>query len=650
MNFKVKNPFSIRAKSLSRYRVKGFGNREHEGASVGLMGHGDQLSLPMRNIYTYILYTIFGVVVFLLISRVVQLQVLEGNIYGILAEGNRVKIERTLAPRGIIYDRFLNPLLDNEPVFSLKIVHENIPQNEGERNLIAGRVNSLIVENSNLFGEDLKKITENINKIYGGGDDVLMVETVIPELNHEAAIAFQLENNLPGVLLEQGIKRTYLYPESLSHITGYLGKISDDEWVGLRGRGYYFGDLVGRSGIERQFEDDLRGIDRQVSVEINNLGEEQRIISERSLEAGTDLILTIDLDLQIKLYETLDEYAKQTSSKGAAVAMNPKTGEILALVSVPGFDANAFNSQDNEAISRILLDGRQPLFNRAVSGEYPPGSTFKPIVASAALENGLITPQTRFWSNGGLLLSDWFFPDWKAGGHGNVNLNQAMAESVNTYFYYISGGFEDFTGLGVAKINQHAKLYGLGQKLGIELGGEESGFLPSKEWKQEIKGESWYVGDTYHLGIGQGDILVTPLQLVNATTVLANGGSLLQPRLVKAKRVGGESQEIRQTSSRVVASEFISSETMNALRRSLRETVLSGSAVSLRLLPVTSAGKTGTAQVGGTQEPHGWFAGWAPYKQPEIVLVVLIENGMGGNISALPVFREVMQWYFMRNF
>ena len=342
------------------------------------------------------------------------------------------------------------------------------------------------------------------------------------------------------------------------------------------------------------------------------------------------------LDFIKKITEVLkSQLQKINHRKAAVVAQDPQTGEILALVSLPGFDNNIFNDPKEYAmqLNSVLQDKDQPLFNRVISGEYPSGSTIKPMMAIAALEEKIISRWTSILSLGGIKINVWYYPDWKAGGHGKTTVTKALSESVNTFFYYIGGGYKDFKGLGLEKITKYAKKFGFGKMLGVDLPGEAEGFLPSREWKKQVKNEDWYIGDTYHLSIGQGDLLVTPLQINNLTSIIANNGIFYKPKLVVGK-------------AEIIKQDFINQENISIIKQGLRQAVTSGSARYLNDLPFTSAGKTGTAQVGGGKDPHAWFTVFAPYENPEIVLTILIENGGGGDKTAVPVAKEILKWYF----
>jgi len=278
-----------------------------------------------------------------------------------------------------------------------------------------------------------------------------------------------------------------------------------------------------------------------------------------------------------------------------------------------------------------LHDPALPLFPRASRGEYPSGSTIKMVIAAAALQEHIVTPQTSILSTGGIRIGEWFFPDWKSGGHGRTNLSKALAESVNTYFYMIGGGYQSFAGLGIDRLARYLKDMGLGSKTGIDLPNEKDGFVPDPEWKEKTKKEIWYIGDTYHVSIGQGDTIVTPLQVHAYTNYFANKGTSYVPHLVKS------------ITPQIYKKDIFASDIVNDVRLGLREGVLSGSSKRLSLLPVSSAGKTGTAQWSKDRAPHAWFTGWAPFDDPKVSITVLIEEGEEGSRSAIQVAYEILK-------
>ncbi|TSC61585.1 MAG: Uncharacterized protein G01um1014106_729, partial [Parcubacteria group bacterium Gr01-1014_106] len=293
----------------------------------------------------------------------------------------------------------------------------------------------------------------------------------------------------------------------------------------------------------------------------------------------------------------------------------------------------------------IFANPDSPFLNRATQGQYVPGSTFKIAVASAGLEERAISAQTTVDSTGGIRIGQWFFPDWKAGGHGRTDVVKALAESVNTFFYTIAGGMDDASGIGIEKLTTWARQMGFGEHTGIDLPEEGRGFLPSPSWKEEVKKEPWYIGDTYHAAIGQGDVLVTPLQLAVATSVIANGGTRVAPRLIDA--IEGPDGSIQERMPPMIRSEnVLSPRTIDLVRAGMRSAVTDGSARGLNALPVVVSAKTGTAQVGGTDRTHAWVTVFGPSHSADLALVVLLEGAGGGDTFAVPVAREILAWYF----
>jgi len=362
------------------------------------------------------------------------------------------------------------------------------------------------------------------------------------------------------------------------------------------------------------------------------------------------LVLSIDSDLQKKSEEILSANLKKLNlTKGAVIISDPNNGEILSLVSLPTFDNRLFaEGISADDYKKLIEDKDNPMFNRAISGEYPSGSTVKMIFAAAALQEKVITENTTILSNGGLKVAQWFFPDWKAGGHGLTSVRKAIAESVNTFFYYIGGGYQDFVGLGIERLVKYLNLFGLGNTLGIDLPNEATGFVPSQEWKEKVKGEKWYIGDTYNLSIGQGDLLVTPLQVNEWTAYFAAGGKEYQPHVVK-EILDSNDKTIKTITESPLRDTLIDSYNVEIVRQGMRQTVTSGSAKRLLDLPVDSAAKTGTAQWNTTKDPHAWFTAFAPYKNPQIVITVLVEEGKEGSSVALTVAHDIMAYYFQNH-
>ncbi len=607
-----------------------FGNQSTPKEFLGLA-----LSQKRLTIFLFFIFLILGVLFF----KAGYLQIVKGNYYRGVAEGNRIRTVPISAERGVIYDKNLKPLVKNVPTFSLYLIPSDLPKDEGARNESIQHLAEVLKINP---GEIEKSLNDASPYSYA---PVLLLENV----DYEEAIRLKIESTyLSGIALELESRREYLKGDgdkvkSLSHILGYTGKINKNELE--KNNDYSSTDFIGKTGIESFYENLLKGKNGKKQVEVDALGKEKSVIAKEDPVAGRNIVLTLDVDLQEKMEEIMNRHLRANhKSRAAAIVLNPQNGNILSMVSLPAFDNNLFAQGIGVTdYGNLLNDPNFPLLNRAIMGEYPSGSTVKPVIAAAALEEKIINKNTSFLSGGGLWVSSWFFPDWKAGGHGLTNVTRAIAESINTFFYIIGGGYEDFEGLGVERIVKYAKLFGFGEKLGIDLPSENDGFLPSKEWKEKTKGEQWYIGDTYHLAIGQGDILVTPAQIAAATAVFGNGGTLYQPHLLE-KNDSPEPAE----NNYVIRQNFISEENINIVRAGMRQTITSGSGQKLLDLPVTSAGKTGTAQWSETKSPHAWFTAFAPYENSEIVITVLVEEGEEGSAIALDIAREFMMWYFSR--
>ncbi len=630
-----KNPF------LDTEDIKIGQNSSHkwvEGSSpVGLFSsersHYLSLSISKYKLRLLLLFMVF--IIAILLGRSFYLQVVRGDHYLSLADGNRLRIKYVKSHRGIIYDRNDELLVKNIFGFSLLITPADLPKDLEERNFV---ISSVV----DTLGLDRTVVDEKIKSASQYYFQPIVIETGI---EYEQAMKLKIDSaKLPGVSLEIDSWRNYLSGDSLSHLLGYVGKINADEYDRLADQ-YLLSDNIGKVGLEKQYEEYLKGEHGKKRVEVDVLGVEKKVVSHLPFVPGSDLVLTVDSALQNKVYEILEN--KLGKSKAAAVIIsNPQNGEILSLVDYPAYDNNLFAiGISTKEYTKLLEDTRKPLFIRSLLGEYPSGSTVKPVIAVDALEEGIVTPQKSFNSVGGLWVVDtWFFQDWKAGGHGITNLYKALAESVNTYFYYIGGGYGNFTGLGVEKIVEYLKVFGLGEKTGIDMPSEGDGLVPTREWKKEVKNEDWYIGDTYHLAIGQGDLLVTPIQVNSYNMAIANGGTMYQPHLVKEIIHPDGVRELMM--AKVIKKDFVSTESIQAVRQGMRQAVTKGSAIYLSDLPVAVAGKTGTAQWNNTKENHAWFNGFAPYDYPTFAITVLIEEGGEGSKIAVPIAKEIMQYWF----
>ena len=640
---KIKNPFIIRQGEDEYGHLKD-GYRLDWTEQVFLPASSDKATVGQNFNFNYLPKIIFVLALFMaiILARVAWLQIIKGDYYYNLAEGNRIRIARIEANRGIIYDSSNRPLVRNVANFLLYFVPADLPENEQEKRSIIERLSQIL---GTLSPADIENILTAVKPKSLESYQPLFVTD---NIEYNKAMLLYLESDkMPGVYLSNKTKREYnLSSLSLSHILGYTSKINQAE-LDKYGSEYLPIDYIGKTGIENFWENELKGQSGKKQIEVDALGKEKKIINQLAGADGHNLVLSIDIDLQKKLEETITNALKKSKlNKACAIALDPNNGEILALVSLPSYNNNLFaRGITNDEYQALVSHPDQPLFNRCTSGEYPSGSTIKPVLAAAALEEGIINENTSFISTGGLRVGEWFFPDWKAGGHGVTNVRKAIAESVNTFFYYIGGGYGDFVGLGIDRMVRYEKIFGLGKQTGIDIIGEAKGFLPTKDWKETIKGERWYVGDTYHAAIGQGDITVTPLQVANYTAVFANGGLLYRPHFIR-QVLSSDDKIIRQVDHKPIKSNVVSSENIKIVREGMRQAVAAGSARSLASAPVAVAGKTGTAQWSSNKPNHAWFTGFAPYDKPQIVITILIEQGGEGSSVAVPIAREVLEWYF----
>ncbi len=548
-------------------------------------------------------------------------------------ERTSTRIQMKFAPRGIIFDRTGEKLVRNVPVTDL-VLYPN--QAVASPETLAAEINKIFPERS--AEEWAKAIAEGM----ASRGKAVLLSADIP---HEKMIAVMAAaERLAGIAVENRATREYLAHPSLSHVLGYIGRISAEE--SEANPDYLLTEMLGKSGLEKVYEREMRGTHGVRKIEVDSAGVLIKDSGITDAVPGKNLLLSIDEKLQEKAAEVLERHAKEAGAdKAAFAAIEPATGRVLAMVSYPWFDNNLMSrGLKQEDADKLFGDPRLPLLNRCVQGEYPPGSVFKLAVAAGALEAGVVGKNESFQSRGGIRIGEWFFPDWKAGGHGSTDLTKAIAESVNTYFYTIGGGFEGKRGLGIEGIREWSEKFGYGAKTGIDLTGERTGFLPDEEWKEKAKNEPWYIGDTYHASIGQGDILVTPLQVAELTATIANGGVRMSPRLASAyaRDDGTEIMALPGGEEKRV----MGAATAAAVAEGMRAGVTSGSSRALEALPVAAAGKTGTAQVGAGDETHAWFTGYAPYEKPSIAIAVLIEKGGGGDKVAVPAAKEILAWYF----
>jgi len=588
---------------------------------------------PINRKWLFIFWWLIILVLCVLGSRVFFLNAVKGAYYQDLAQRNSVRSIAIPAPRGGIYDRFGKTLVNNVPSIDLIAVPADFSQEESARQAEIQALNTL-------FGLSSDEQDEMSSKLSGR---LLLPILIKQQLTQEEVLIFSSKSrDFPGVSLLKSATRNYTDSLIFSHVIGYEGKIRKEELE--QHPDYLPTDSIGKQGIEKNYDQYLRGTYGAHQVEVDSIGKVQKDLGIVPPVAGSDLILNIDADLQKKIFDVLQSQLETNGlQKGAVVALDPRNGAVLALVSYPSFDNNLFaNGIAFGQYQNLVNDPNNPLFNRAVSGEYPPGSNIKPILASAGLAEGNIDEHTQIESRGGISVGNFFFGDWKA--HGFTDVRQAIAVSSDVFFYSVGGGYGAIRGLGMDVMKKYENLFGLGEKTGIDTTSEASGFIPDTAWKKEKTGERWYVGDDYHASIGQGYVLATPLQMTNAIAAIANGGILYVPHIVS--QIKDAAGNITTITPQVTRDHIVSSDILRVVREGMRQTVTEGTAQSLKDLPVAVAGKTGTAEFGTNQKTQGWFESFAPYDNPEIVMIVLTEGQEEHGYNAVPITKEILQWYF----
>lgn len=582
-----------------------------------------------------------------LLFQLFNLQIMQGSDLKALAEGNRLRIQTIIAPRGYIVDRTGEQLARNTASFSLVITPVDVPKDG---------IDPIIDQVSQMFAIPREEITDKLKDLNRNSLQQIILKRGITQAE---SILFETRSSqFPGFSVKSIPIREYMNPEMFAHVLGYTGVISDIELAENESEAYDLNDFIGKSGIELQYEKYLRGINGNTQVEVDASGRPIKVLGNVEPEPGNIVELNIDAGLQRELYKSFPE-----GTKGSAIAMNPKTGEVLALVSAPGFNNNLFAPGISQKDYQDLLQNKNlPLINRAISGTYPPGSTLKMVAAAAALQENVVTKDTIINDRGVLVINNQFNPSikynfygWKRSGLGPMNVKSAIAESSDIYFYTIAGGHPSskINGLGADKLAEYYRKFGLGTVTGIDIQGEKAGVVADPAWKAKyFKNDpissKWYLGDTYHISIGQGDILTTPLQVAVWTSAIANDGTVNKPRLLK--KVTSQSGEmVYEPKSELLVNAGIDPNHMLAIQEGMRENVIgtNGSGRQLATLPVSSAGKTGTSQFDGSDpsRTHAWFTSYAPYEDPQIVVTVLVEAGGEGHAAAVPIAKNALKWW-----
>lgn len=583
-----------------------------------------------------------------LAGRIFYLQIIQGQNFRLLSDNNRVRSQPVLAPRGLIVDKNGEILAQNSASFNLVAVPFDLPKN-------GPALQNEIRDLSAVFSLDPADVAKKIQGVAGNSLDFLEIKQ---GLSADQSILLQTQaGRFPGFKAEQIPVRNYVDAPAFAQVLGYSGLVSPGDLASLDQNLYETVDFVGKSGIEASYEKYLHGINGSGIIEVDVGGKFLNSLGQNDPSPGDTLTLNIDKGLQDLLYQDL---SAGKSPKAAAVALNPRTGAVLALVSLPGFNSNLFSGGINQQdYQKLIADRNLPLFDRAISGQYPPGSTSKLMTATAGLDTGVINENTVIVDNGDLIVPNEFggapaeFHGWKPGGLGPMTVKSAIALSSDIYFYQVAGGSPNgsLLGLGPDRLADYFRRFGLGKVLGIDISGEQPGLVPDPAWKlahfnnNPLLGK-WYLGDTYHMGIGQGDVLVTPLQVAEWTAIVANGGIGYVPEIGQ-KAVDQNGQVVWQNQPKVLVSNIASPAVFKIVQQGMRQTVTAGTAKPLNSLSISSAGKTGTSQFDGANPSltHAWFTAYAPYEDPQIVITVLVEAGGEGNAVAEPVVRDALDWW-----
>lgn len=623
------------------------------------------------------------VVAFIVLAyNLYQIQVVQGGALKRAADENRIRLLRTEAARGVIYDANGKVIVRNEPQFNVSIVPADLPEARQDELLkslgllIDAPLDTIVeAETADMLGSIPSDVSRTfvsptrkpgLRELVNEGRRTDPLNPVVVKTNIPRLIAFQLQEragDYPGVHVEIAPVRTYPEKELASHILGYLGAISRAAFPEYQKRGYEQNDLVGASGLEASYEDQLRG---RAGTELAIVDANGNILSSQEQEAsvpGNNLILSLDMELQKKVEDALKRGMEAREAKqGVAIVMNVHTGEIISMVSLPTYDDNLFARGIKPTdFSALNLDPDRPLVNHAISGLYPPGSVYKLTSAAGALQEGVIDRNDSIFCSGIMYLPNKFFPNdpklaqpfycWYRPGHGLLTIVDGIAQSSDIFFYKLDGGFTDFTTpLGQSLASEYMRLFGYGTASGIDLPGESDGLVPDPKWKQRNLNEQWTTGDTYNMAIGQGFVLSTPLQVLNTTATIANGGTLYRPHFARAI-VNASGTVTNTIEPQIIRKLPIDAENLDLVRQGMRAAVTRGTAWKVNFQDLQVAGKTGTAEFFGPKKnghlpTHAWFTAFAPYDNPEIAVVVFVNGGGEGSEVSAPIAAEILKAYF----
>lgn len=573
-----------------------------------------------------IIYKIFVIFIFFgLILRMMYLQLYRGDKYAYLAEKNRFKLKKIESPRGKIYDRNGKLVVTNGAGYRLVYLKErdNNPEIVKE-----------ISEITDYDEEFIKKRIKN-GEIFPYTRENVLVESLDEETAHKL---MEKIIDYPYLQVQTYSKRRYLYDTTASHSIGYVKKISEKEYEKLKDKGYSPRDIIGKDGLERTYDKELQGENGYEYIEVNAFNRVQRRVAEEKVPVpGKNLYMTLDMELQ----QYMEEQFKEDKRVGAFIAMDPKTGELITMVSYPTYSLNMFSSQIlNEDWQKIINDPGRPLTNKTIAGEYPPGSVFKVVSAISFLENGIDPKEKYLDRNGYYEIGKWRWRAWKAGGHGYVDMKKSIVESANPYYYRLADQ------IGHKPIVETAHIFGLGEKTGIDIPGEKKGILPDVEWKKKVIGSGWYKGDTILLSIGQGYLTVTPLQIAVLYAAIANKGYTYSPHLAKSL-VDFSGQKVEEILGKKHEIKNFPKKYYDILNDALIATVAqnNGTTKILRRKDITVAAKSGSAQNAHSKTTHAWVAGYFPAEDPEIVFTVVLEGAGGGGAMGGAMAKKFIDKY-----
>ena len=636
------NPFEIET-NVSTGRVQRGKNLGFDEAFLDLQMEESEVLEDERESINYRALSVFFMLCLLALGlRVSFLQGVKGYEYRALAEGNKLRVQYVLSPRGLITDRTGKVIASNIPSFELDAVTADLPADpQVFRNLVA--------EVARIVGKPPEELMENISRM--APNSYQNQPLVLNITKEQALVLISRAGEHPGFVAEDTAIRDYKDPYVFTHLTGYSAKINMQELAERAGLEYPLNDYIGKTGIELQYEEFLHGTAGKKQSEIDAQGNFKKTLAEVPSRSGDTVKLNIDYDLQKVLYESMRQVMDgRGNDKAAAVAVNPQTGEVLALISLPAFDSNMFaRGITQKEYDAIINNGSNPLLNRAVAGTYPPGSTVKPMMAIAALSEGIVDTQTKILDDGLIQVGSYSYYGYERGGLGIMDIYSAIARSSDIYFYTVGGGNPKTAvteGLGPDRIAGYLRKFNLGKTLGIDLPNEKPGLVPDTAWKEAVKKEAWFLGNTYHYAIGQGDLLTTPLQVNSWTATIANGGRVMRPYILN-EITNAAGKVLKRGERQVISEGAFNAEYIKVVQDAMRQTVTDGSGRLLAALPVAIAGKTGTAQFisGNLTRTHAWFTSYAPADNPQIVITVLVEDSGGGDKVAVPISKAVYEWW-----